>query len=183
MPSTPEPTQDMVGWSISELRDWANGLNESRAPRNINWWLRARWTPQQHAYDAGLTDEARREWGDAFLLLVDCMQRFTTYHPWAAATDRFHMRAHLIRQLGQVNDSTTWNADSLSHDVLTMLTLSPSQAREETRKWRSLPSDQIRMLRQHKNVLTALESVADLIGRSPYADLAREWLALRPGLP
>jgi hypothetical protein len=183
MPSTPDSAQEMAGWSRRELRDWADGLNDSHAPRDINWWLQARWAAQQHAYNAGLTDDARRGWADVFLLLVDCMQRFTIYDPWVAAADRFHVRAHLIRELGQVDGSTTWNADSLAHDVLAMLTLSPSEACEETRKWRSLPTDQVRTLRQHKNVLTALESVADLMGQPAYVDLAREWLALRPHLP
>lgn len=111
------------------------------------------------------------------------MQRFTTYDTWAAAADRFQMRAYVIRQLGQVAGSTTWNVASLAHDVLAMLTLNPGEAREQTRIWRSLPTDQVRTLRQHKNVLAALESVADLMGRSPYVDLVREWLALRPELP
>jgi hypothetical protein len=116
------------------MRDWADGLDESRASRNINWWLQVRWTPQLHAYDTGLADDARREWADVFLLLIDRMQRFTTYGPWDAAADRFNMRALLIRQLGQVDGSTTWNADSLAHDVLAMLTLSPSEARRDARE-------------------------------------------------
>lgn len=158
-------------------------LEESRAPRAINWWLRVRWTPQQHAYDTALAGEARHEWADVFLLFVDCMKHFTTYDPWAAAADRFHMRAVLIRQLGQVDGSTTWNADALTHDVLAMLTLNPSQAREQTRQCRLLPPDQIRTLRDHKNMLAPLESVADLLRPSQDADLAREWLTLRPDLP
>jgi hypothetical protein len=183
MPSTLEPSPDMAGWSHSQLREWAAGLDESRAPRDINWWLQVRWTPQRHAYDTALVGETRRDWADVFLLFVDCMAHFTTYDRWKAAADRFNMRALLIRQLGQVDGCTTWNADALAYDVLAMLTLSPSQAREQTRQWRSLPTDRIRTLRHHRNVLAPLESVADLLRRSPDADLAREWLALRPDLP
>lgn len=183
MSSTLEPTPDTAGWSSSELRDWADGLNESRAPRDINWWLQARSTPQQRAYYARLADDARHEWADLFLLLVDCVQRFTTYDPLAAAADRFHMRALLIRQLGQVEGSTTWNADALTYDVLAVLTLSPTQAREQARQWRSLPIERIRTLRNHKNVLAPLEYVVELISASPGTDLACEWLGLRPDLP
>jgi hypothetical protein len=183
MPSTLEPSPDMAGWSSSQLRDWAEGLEGSRAPRDVNWWLDVRWTPQQHAYDTALAGDVRRDWADVFLLFVDCMERFTTYDRWNAAADRFHMRALLIRQLGQVDGSTTWNADALTHDVLAMLTLSPTRARQQVHQWRSPPIDQIRTLRHHKNVLAPLESVADLVHRSPHADLVREWLALRPDLP
>jgi hypothetical protein len=158
-------------------------MDESRAPRGINWWLRVRWTPQRHACDFALADETRRGWADVFLLFVDCMEHFATYDRWMAAADRFHIRALLIRQLGQVDGSATWNADALAHDVLATLTLSPSQAREQSRQWRSLPIDRIRTLRNHKNLLAALGSLADLLRRSPDADLAREWLALRHNLP
>src|SRR5262245_41040315 len=167
MQSTPDPTPDMAGWSCRQLREWAAGLTESRAPRDINWWLHVRWMPQRQAYDPALGDETRRDWADVFLLFVDCMERFTTYDRWTASADRFHMRALLIRQLGQVDGSATWNADALAHDVLPMLTLSPSQAREESRQWRSLPTDRIRTLRDHKNVLAPLEGLGDLLRRSP----------------
>jgi hypothetical protein len=177
-----DPSLDMAGWSSSQFREWAIGLDESRAPRDINWWIQVRWTtPQRNAYDTALADDARREWAEVFLLLVDCMARFTLYDQWRAAVDRVNIRALLIRELGQVDGSATWNADALAHDVLATLTLSPSEAREGSRQWQSLPKDQIRELQRHKSVLAPLASVANLL-RSEEADLAREWLALRPDL-
>jgi hypothetical protein len=173
---------DMTGWTPNRVREWAARLDGSRAPRSINWWLRVRWTtPQQHAYNETLPDEARREWAEVFLLFVDCMERFTTYDRWNAALDRFNMRALLIRHLGQVDGSATWNADALKHDVLAMLTLSPT--REQAGRWRSLPEDQILNLRHHKSVLLTLASVARLLDPCEDADVVREWLALRPDLP
>jgi hypothetical protein len=167
-------------------------LDESRAPREINWWLWARWPIQMRAYDTDLAAAARREYADLFLLLVDCMERFTTYDRWDAASDRFNMRALLIRQLGQVDGSATWNADALMRDVLAMLTLSPSQAREQADQLRSLlkapkagptldsaTADRILILLNHKRVLNPLASVAHLLSSSPDADLARQWLATR----
>ena len=183
MSSTLEPSRDMAGWSPQQLREWAAGLDETRAPRDVNWWAYVLVTPQRHAYDTALADEARREWAEVFLLLVGCMERFTARDRWSAAADRFRMRANLIRQLGQVDGSATWNADALTHDVLAMLTLSPSQAREQAGQWRSLPIDQIRTLRHHKNVLRPLTLVADLLGPTQEAALAREWLTLYPDLP
>jgi hypothetical protein len=78
-----------------------------------------------HAYDTKLAAEVRRECADVLLLLVDCLERFTTYDPWKAAADRFNMRALLISQLGEVDGSSTWNAEALLHDVLAMLTSEP----------------------------------------------------------
>jgi hypothetical protein len=142
-----------------------------------------RLTPQRHAHDTALADETRGDWAQVFLLPVDCMERFTIGDTWSIAIAGFRMRALLIRQLGQVDSSTTWNADALMHDVLAVLTLSPGQAREQAGHWRSLPKDQILTLRHHNSVLAPLESVADLLRPSPEADLAREWLALRLDLP
>jgi hypothetical protein len=182
MLSMPDPA-NMTGWSSSQLREWVASLDEPRALRGVNWWLGARWTPQLHAYDNTLAGEARREWAEVFLLLVDGMDRFTTYDPWRAALDRFMMRAYVVSRLGQVEGSATWNADSLAHDILGMLSISPEQAREESQSWRSLAIDQIKTLRNHKNMLKPLKCVVDLLEPSPSADRAREWLALRPALP
>jgi hypothetical protein len=183
MSSKPDQISEMTGWSPSQLREWATGLDESRAPRDINWWLAMRWVaPQKHVYDRALAAEVRREWAEVFFLFVDCMERFTTYNRWSAADDRFNMRALLIREHGQVDGSATWNVDAFVCDVLAMLTLSPSQARELSREWQSLPRDQLLTLADHKSVLSPLGLVVDLLGSSPEADLAREWLALRPDL-
>jgi hypothetical protein len=181
--STLGSSRDMAGWSASQLREWAEGLDESRAPRDVKWWSYAYVTSQGNAYDAALADEARREWAAVFLLIVDCMERFAARDRWAAAAERFNMRAYLIHHLGQVDGSATWNADTLAHDILAMLTLSPRQAREQAEQWPSLPIDQIRALRHHKNVLAPLTLVAHLLGPTAEAGLAREWLALRPQLP
>jgi len=190
MSSTVDPSPDTAGWSCGQLREWGVGLDESRAPRDINWWLGARWPPQMRAYDTKLAAAARHEYAEVFLLFVDCMERFTTYDRWRAATDRFNMRALLIRQLGQVDRSAIWNADALMHDVLAMLTLSPSEAREQAEQLRSLikartvpmldsaAMDRIRLLLNHNDVLKPLASVAHLLRSSPDTDRAREWLAL-----
>jgi hypothetical protein len=141
MLATPPPYDDMTDWSSSRLREWANSLNTFRAPREINWWLGARWTPQQRAYDLALDAESRREWAEAFLALVNCMQRFTNYDRWSASADQFNIRPLLIGQLGEVGGSTTWSADTLARDVLAALTLFPSEAREQSQTWRSLPTN------------------------------------------
>jgi hypothetical protein len=183
MLATPPSHDDMAGWSSSRLREWANSLDTSRAPRETNWWLGTRWTPQRRAYDRALTAESRREWAEAFLTLVDCMRRFTTYDRWSASADQFNMRALLIGQLGEVDGSTTWSADALARDVLAALTLTLHQARQQSQTWRSLPTDQILTLRRHKILLAPLETIAGLLSRSADNNSVRDWLTVRPALP
>lgn len=183
MSSTLGSSRDMAGWPAGQLREWAEGLDGSRAPRDVDWWAYLYVTSQGNAYDTALADEARREWAEVYLLVVDCMERFTARDRWTLASERFTMRAYLIQHLGQVDGSATWNADALAHDVLAMLTLSPTQAREQAAQWRSQPIDQLRTLGHHKNVLAPLMLVADLLGTTAEAGPVREWLALRPDLP
>ncbi|WP_203924905.1 hypothetical protein [Rugosimonospora africana] len=183
MLATPPPYDDMADWSSNRLREWANSLDTSRAPREINWWLSARWTPQRRACDRALDAESRREWAEGFLTLVNCMQRFTTYDRWSASADQFNMRALLIGQLGEVDGNTTWSADALVRDLLAALTLTPREAREQSRTWRSLPTDQILTLRRHKTLLAPLETIVGLLSRSADKDSVRDWLTVRPALP
>jgi hypothetical protein len=167
----------------ARVRQWISALDQTTAPRSVNWWLRARFTAQLRADDRSLPTETRRDWAGVALLLTQCAEQFAGYHRCSALADTFNLRGHLIRELGPVPDDEAWDLSVLIQDVLAALTLQSDQARKLATKWPNLSIDQIRLLRFHKNVLAALVHLEDRLPDGPDAERVRVWLAVRPSLP
>ncbi|WP_412742819.1 hypothetical protein [Krasilnikovia sp. MM14-A1004] len=119
----------------------------------------------------------------AMLSLIGLAERFAGYDRWSAAADEFNLRSLLIRQLGSVPDDENWDPGALGRDVLAALTLTPAQAAEMAQRWRTLPIEQIRLLRRHKILLTPLAQLADQLPAGPDAERIRTWLSVQPTLP
>ncbi|GAB1641437.1 hypothetical protein KRMM14A1259_18600 [Krasilnikovia sp. MM14-A1259] len=173
----------MKEWPVVRFHQWMSTLDQDNAPRSINWWLRARVMPQHRAYDENLTPEVRRNWGAVVLSLTECAERFAGYDRWEVAADDFNLRGLLIRKLGSVPDDENWELGALVRSVLAIVTLTPGQASEMAEHWRTLPTDQIHLLRRHKIVLTPLALLADQVLAGPEAEDVRAWLSIRPSLP
>ena len=174
---------DMDAWSSAQVREWMSTLSEDNGPRSVNWWLRTRWIAQLHAYDRTLTAEVRREWADVALSLTDHAERFAGYDRWSATADACNLRSLLIGEIGSVPGDATWDQAALVRSVLAAVTLMPAQAGELAARWQTLPIEQIRLLRRHKNLLAPLAPLVDQLPAGPDADRARAWLAVLPNLP
>lgn len=93
------------------------------------------------------------------------------------------MRAYVILNLGPVPDEEIWQPATLARDVLNTLTMQPEQAQQLAEQWRTLPLDQTRLLRDHKNLLGPLVGVVDLLPDGDLSARVHAWLTVRPKLP
>lgn len=178
-----DQVEAMAGWSPSEMQRWAQAYAGEAPAMDQNWWLRVRVIAQSQAYDDTLPDDLRRRWAQAFMSVVDCMQRSLGAASRAVPDDRFMMRAALIGQLGELPGDPTWEIAALVQDVLGTVTIDIARALEMAGRWRSLPLDQIRMLRQLKNALTPLQSMVDQMPDDEHSSVVVGWLEVRRLLP
>jgi hypothetical protein len=162
---------------------WLRTLDDASAPCDINWWLRTAVRPQQRAHDGSLPNFERREWAELYLSLIRASERFAGLSNWDAAASTGNLRSLLIAQLGSLPDHPVWDVAALVRDTLATLTLTPDEARSLAQDWPRLPTDQMRLLRNHKNVLAPLELVIDQAPAGPDTETARVWLRLRRDLP
>lgn len=179
--------QDLVGdmdaWSSARVRLWMSTLSEDNAPRSVNWWLGTRWIAQLHVYDRTLTAEARREWAEVALSLTDRAERYAGYDRWSASADGFNLRSLVIRDLGSVPGDENWDRAALVRSILAAMTLTPARAAQLAVRWQSLPVEQIRLLRRHKNLLAPLVPLVDQLPAGPDAERVHAWLLVLPHLP
>lgn len=110
------------------------------------------------------------------------MREYAGYDAWNAESDRAHLRAYVIAQVGEVVGSGLWEAARLVRDVESALVLSAAEASELAADWRSLPSRQISLLRRHKNLLTGLDPIIGMVSEADRTVIAG-WLAIRNQLP
>ncbi|MGV9454520.1 hypothetical protein [Streptomyces sp. NPDC003635] len=163
------PTDDLGTWPLERLR----------ALTAEGQWLEAvRVVAQGHAYDAGKSPQARREWA-ALSLLANRRQGKDT---WGAHDlhDDFTLRMWVIDTLGPHPE---WVPETLASDTLDALTLTPPEAWELAREWRALPIDRIRELRRHKNLTLHLERLMNHLGPGPTRDRLLPWIDVRGMLP
>ncbi|MER7443680.1 hypothetical protein [Micromonospora avicenniae] len=181
--SQPNVAGDMVTWSSAQMRQWMSTLSEDMALRSVNWWLQTRWIAQLHVYDRALTAEARREWGELALSLTERAQRFAGYDRWDAMEDSVHLRCLLIQEVGSVPGDQHWDRSALVRSVLAAVTLTPARATELAERWRTLPTEQILLLRRHKQLVGPLAALVDQLPAGPDTERVRTWLAMLPKLP
>jgi len=176
--------EDMKDWSRTRLNNWLSTVHEDPAQGNANWWRSVRWIPQSHAYRGTLTADERRDWARTMLAVSEHEQHFGWQQPWSAAHERFMMRAYVILNIGSPPGEEIREPAALARDVLETLTMAPDQAQELAERWRTVPIEQIRLLRDHKNMLSALPpGLVDLIPEGDLLSCVRRWLAIRPQLP
>lgn len=177
------PVTESQHWSSDEFVRWIDGIDEDSVSREVNDWLGMFATPQHRVYDGSLTPQVRRAWGQVYLSLVGCAERYAAYEPWKAAIDRACMRAFVIRELGPTGDEP-WHPGAALREILAMLTLEPERADELALNWRELPVSEILLLRRHRNLVDfPLATVVDHVPDGVDARLARRWLAVLPRLP
>lgn len=118
------------------------------------------------------------------LAISEHEQGFGWQRPWSAAHDQFMMRAYVIVNIGSPPGEEIWEPAVLARDVLNTLTIPPERALDLAGRWRSLPIEQVRLLRDHKAILNALPpGLVDLIPEGDLSARVRRWLAIRPQLP
>ncbi|GAB1689265.1 hypothetical protein [Krasilnikovia sp. M28-CT-15] len=174
---------EITDWSSTRIRQWISDLDEQAAPRSVNWWIGIRQRLQHRVYDRDLPADLRREWGEVVLLLMDCAVRIAGGDPWSTAVGKFHLRGLLIRELGPVPGDTTWDQIALTREVLATTTLDVDHAREMAGHWRTLPTEEIRVLRQHKSLFAPLALLADQLPEGDYSEQVNAWLVVQPTLP
>ena len=181
---TPTLPEDIEAWSSTRVRDWISTVQEAPGSGNAYWWWRVRWMAQQHAHNGRLPTQQRRDWAKTMLAASECEQRFGKQRQWhSEALDRFHMRVYVIVNLSSVPDEEIWQPATLARDVLNTLTMQPEQAQQLAEQWRTLPLDQIRLLRDHKNLLGCLVPVVGLLPDGDLSVRVHAWLTVRPKLP
>jgi hypothetical protein len=178
----PDP-EELDTWSSTECLHWIATLTEQSAPTDLNWWLRARIAPQRRAYNRTSPPDVRRDWALVFLSLVDSSETFANLNHWTAATDAATIRALLINELGPIPGDTPWDPAALTQRVLATTTLRPEAAADLAREWKTLPRQEILLLRRHKNLLTPLTTIIDQLPHGRDRDHVEDWYAVLPNLP
>lgn len=129
---------------------------------------------QQHAYDKGLPRAERLRWAKLALR--------ADRRPADRATE-FNLRAWVIDRLDPGPGDPDWDPGTLAADTLAALSLDPARAAELAGRWRSLPIEQIRELRRHKNLTAHLDLLMPWLSPGPVTAQLRVWQELRRQLP
>ncbi|MFE1853276.1 hypothetical protein [Streptomyces sp. NPDC059489] len=95
----------------------------------------------------------------------------------------FMLRTWVIHHLGPESENSDWSPEALGTDTLAALAMSPSQAATLAGNWRERPTEQIRELRQHKNLTAHLEWLIGHLQPGPTRDRLFPWLETRRMLP
>ncbi|MBG6136458.1 hypothetical protein [Longispora fulva] len=92
------------------------------------------------------------------------------------------LRTWIIEHLGPDTDPD-WNPATLAADTLAAFTFDLDQAGALSQGWHERPIEQIRELRDHKNLTAHLECLIGHLQPGPNTDLLAAWIEVRIHLP
>lgn len=171
-----EPGNDLSTWPIERLQAFAMDAR--------SWQLEAvRVVAQQHAYYSDQPQEARRQWAKLSLLANRRTHGDGPGDPAREAQQDFMLRMWVIDRLGPDDKDPDWSPEKLASDTLDALALTPPQATALASHWRDLPIEQVRELRQHKNLTAHLDRLTDRLRPGPTRDQLLLWTEIRRLLP
>jgi hypothetical protein len=165
----------MHSWTIDQFEAHAAAL-EGRHLEAV------RELAQSRAYQPGESREARLRWA---ALSLDANRRGHGDAPWDQARMQhqdFMLRTWIIEHLGPA-PHPAWNPQVLAADTLAALTLDPAQAEDLSTNWRSLPIEQIRELRRHKNLTAHLNQLISHLEPGRTKEGLTTWIDARKRLP
>jgi hypothetical protein len=184
----PVPTEreleiEFETWSSDRALRWCESLDEATAPRSVNWWLGVRSIAQLRVYDSRSPADTRLGWAAVAIALTDCAARYAGLNQWSAARDICNMRVFVISKLGAVPERDFWDIGTLIEFVVAKLTLDPGAARDLAQRWRTLPTDQILLLRQHKNLISPIRVLAARLPDTANGRTVQAWIDVHEVLP
>ncbi|CCK25237.1 hypothetical protein BN159_0858 [Streptomyces davaonensis JCM 4913] len=160
---------DLSTWSLERLAALAE---------DGEWLESIRVVAQGHAYVDDQPEEVRRRWA---ALALSANRRMGGDALGARELHQdFTLRMWVIDTLGPHPD---WSPNTLAHDTLDALTLTPTQAEALARDWRDRPIEVIRDLRRHKNLTAHLDRLLSHLGPGPTHDRLLPWTQIRRLLP
>ncbi|MCX5414281.1 hypothetical protein [Streptomyces sp. NBC_00059] len=93
------------------------------------------------------------------------------------------LRMWVIDRLGPDDKDPDWSPEKLASDTLDALALTPPQATALAGHWRDLPIEQVRELRQCKNLTAHLDRLTDRLRPGQTRDQLLLWTETRRLLP
>ena len=172
-----EVPRELSTWPVERLQAFAMDAQSWGDLESV------RLVAQQHAYDSDQPSGTRRRWAELSLL---ANQRMHSDGPRCSAREiqqELMLRMWVIDHLGPEEEDPNWSPDRLASDTLDALALTPSEAEALASNWRELPIEQIRELRQHKNLTLHLDSLIRYLRPSSQRDQLLLWTETRILLP
>ncbi|MGW0782556.1 hypothetical protein [Streptomyces sp. NPDC002913] len=138
---------------------------------------------QQHAYWSDQPQEVRRQWAKLSLLANRRIHGDGPGDPAREVQQDFMLRMWVIDRLGPDDKDPDWSPEKLASDTLDALALTPPQATALAGHWRDLPIEQVRELRQCKNLTAHLDRLTDRLWPGQTRDQLLLWTETRRLLP
>lgn len=165
----------MGTWRIERLEAYAADVRGYQLEH-------VRFTAQFHAYQSVEPREVRLRWA---VLSLDANRRSQGDGPqeqYRVSHTDFTLRTWIIENLGPGPEQAS-DPEALAADTLAALTHDPAQATAIAADWRSLPIEQIRDLRRHKNLTAHLDRLVGHLRPGPTTELLKAWIEARKWLP
>ncbi len=165
-----------TSWSIEDIEAHTAALARGQELERV------RVVAQTHVYRSSQPREVRLRWAKLALL---ANTRFHGDEPRAQARMRcqeFGLRTWVIEHLGTDADPD-WNPEALAEDTLAALSLPPGPAEAAAANWRELPTEQIALLRRHKNLTGHVDRLIPHLPPGHARDQLHVWSEARKHLP
>jgi hypothetical protein len=172
-----EPIMNISAWRIERLEAYAANQRGQELER-------IREVAQAHAYRSNESKPVRLRWAK-LSLYANARFHSNSSSPWARsrmAHQNFMLRTWIIKNLGPDTDPD-WDPGALAADTLAALTLDPGQAITTAANWRDLPIEQIRELRQHRNLTSHLATLVSYLEPGPVRAQLVAWIEVREKMP
>lgn len=172
--------------SPAQLYQWVQAIREGleQVPQDFNWLglaeaaaLRARFGDDQTSSQPDL------EWAKVAILIYNqIISEATPVYRASLERSVMSLKAYLIDKLGIVPDDPILDVNQIVQWFFEKLHISLKEAEEKAALWQSLAKEEILELRQIKNRLAIIKTLAESNLLPPNQELSA-WLALREKLP
>jgi len=171
---------------VSESSEWSVERLEARVAELAPGSRELETIRESAEFDAYQSDKdrpARLRWAKLSLAANRKLQCDSSRDRAGMLTVDFMLRTWIIERVGPDDADPDWNPEALAADTLAALTLDPGQADAASTSWQTLPIEQIRELRRHKNLTRHLDRLIGYLPPGPGRAQLSAWCEVRGRLP